>query len=488
MDILFSGSDDATDGALVLLSADGAAVADCLKSLPAPARALAHRACAAQRFTGKPGQVVEVFVDPGTGPRRVLITGLRQDNYEKAGGTIAAQLLTSGEATATVITTGTTPLQAADLALGIRLRSWRQDRFRTELKAEDRCSFTRVIIVSEDADAADAAWRSQAAVAEGVLFARTLVTEPGNVLYPETFVEACRSMEALGIELTILDEPALEALGMGALLGVARGSAKPPRVLAMRWNGTGDPASKPLALVGKGVTFDSGGISIKPSASMADMKWDMGGAAAVAGAMMAIAGRRSKAHVVGVCGLVENMPDGNAQRPGDVVKSFSGRTIEVLDTDAEGRLVLCDVLSWVQTTFAPHTVIDLATLTGSIMMALGDQYAGLFANDDTLADRLRAAGRATGEGLWRMPLGDAYSKLIESDIADIKNLGPRPAGSITAAAFLQRFIEAGVYWAHLDIAGVVWAEKAGAVHGKGATGYGVRLLDRFVADQYDIVG
>lgn len=488
MDILFTSLDEAPDEALVLLSSEGGAVEDCLKPLPEPARVLLRRACLGQRFTGKAGQAVEAYVDAGAGPRRVLVVGLGASRHEQAGGTIAARLLTSGERGATVLANAMTPQQAAHLALGIRLRSWRYDRYRTELEAEDSPSLTRVTIVSEDPAAVDAAWRSHAAVAKGVLFARTLVTEPGNVLYPETFVEGCRSMEALGIELTILDEAALQALGMGALLGVARGSAKPPRVLAMRWNGTDDPASRPLALVGKGVTFDSGGISIKPAASMADMKWDMGGAAAVAGTMMAIARRRSKAHVVGVCGLVENMPDGNAQRPGDVVTSLSGRTIEVLDTDAEGRLVLCDVLTWVQRTFSPHTVIDLATLTGSIMMALGDQYAGLFANDDTLADQLLAAGGATREGLWRMPLNDTHAKLIESDIADVKNLGPRPAGSITAAAFLQRFIEVGVRWAHLDIAGVVWAEKAGALHCKGATGYGVRLLDRFVAEQCETVG
>ena len=486
MDIQFSGRDDAADGALVLLCGEGGAIEQCLTSLPAPARALVQRACTGQRFGGRSGEAVEAFVDTGGGPRRLLVVGLGNAGYEQAGGTIAARLLTSGETAATVLATDATPDQAAELALGIRLRSWRQDRYRTQIKPEDRPSLGGVTIVSDND--AGAAWRSQAAVADGVAFARTLATEPGNLLYPETFVEACRGMEALGIELTVLDQAALEALGMGALLGVARGSARPPRVLAMRWNGTGDERSKPLALVGKGVTFDSGGISIKPAANMADMKWDMGGAAAVAGAMMAIAGRQAKAHVVGVCGLVENMPDGNAQRPGDVVTSLSGRTIEVLDTDAEGRLLLCDVLSWVQTTFAPHTVIDLATLTGSIMMALGDQYAGLFANDDALADQLLAAGGATREGLWRMPLNDTYAKLIESDIADIKNLGPRPAGSITAAAFLQRFVEAGVRWAHIDIAGVVWAEKAGALHGKGATGFGVRLLDRFVAEQAEMPG
>jgi leucyl aminopeptidase len=486
MQIDFSSRDDTYDTALVILVADETAIDGRTEHLPDAARALLRGAIRAQRFTGKTGQLVEAFVDTGTGPRRVLVVGLGDKGYEQAGGKIAARLMTSGETGVTVLAEDATADDAANLALGIQLRSWRYDRYRTELKAEERPSLQRVMIVA--ADGADTSWRSRAAVADGVLFARTLVTEPGNVIYPETFVEECRSLEALGIELTVLDQMALESLGMGALLGVARGSVRAPRVLAMRWNGTDDATSRPLALVGKGVTFDSGGISIKPAAGMADMKWDMGGAAAVAGAMKAIAGRKAKAHVIGVCGLVENMPDGDAQRPGDIVTSMSGRTIEVLDTDAEGRLVLCDVLTWVQKTHAPHTIVDIATLTGSIMMALGDQYAGLFANDDMLANQLLAAGGSTGEALWRMPLGPAYSKLIESDVADIRNLGPRPAGAITAAAFLQRFIEGDVRWAHLDVAGVVWAEKEGTLHGKGATGYGVRLLDRLIADHHESRG
>jgi len=268
---------------------------------------------------------------------------------------------------------------------------------------------------------------------------------------------------------------------MGALLGVAQGSARAPRMLVMEWAG-GTAGDAPLALVGKGVTFDSGGISIKPAGGMEDMKWDMGGAGAVAGAMLALAGRKAKANVIGVCGLVENMPDGNAQRPGDVVTSMSGQTVEIINTDAEGRLVLCDALTFVQREYAPFKIINLATLTGAIIVSLGREYGGLFANDDTLAASLDSAGMISGDKLWRFPLGPAYDKLIDSQIADMKNAGPRFGGSITAAQFLQRFIENGTPWAHLDIAGMVWADKPGATWDKGATGFGVRLLDRYVRD------
>jgi leucyl aminopeptidase len=274
-------------------------------------------------------------------------------------------------------------------------------------------------------------------------------------------------------------------LGMGSLLGVAQGSPREARLLAMEWDGTGGAVERPVVFVGKGVTFDTGGISLKPGAGMEDMKWDMGGAGAVAGAMKALAGRKAKARVVGICGLVENMPDGNAQRPGDIVTSMSGQTIEVLNTDAEGRLVLCDALTWAQRTYKPEVIVDLATLTGAMIVSLGNEYAGIFSNDDDLANGLIAAGQAVGDPLWRFPLSPAYDKLIDSPIADMKNIGPRYAGSITAAQFLKRFIEEGVKWAHLDIAGMVWADKPGGTWDKGATGYGVRLIDRFVADRFE---
>jgi leucyl aminopeptidase len=288
-----------------------------------------------------------------------------------------------------------------------------------------------------------------------------------------------------GIEIEVLDDDAMRALGMGSLLGVGQGSVRPSRLLAMRWDGTGGANKTPVVFIGKGVTFDTGGISLKPPGGMEDMKWDMGGAGAVVGAMLALASRKAKAHVVGVCALVENMPDGNAQRPGDVVTSMSGQTIEVINTDAEGRLILCDAMTWAQRKFSPKVMVDLATLTGAMIVSLGNEYGGMFANDDDLAAQLTTAASSAGDPLWRMPMGDAYNKLIDSPIADMKNVGPREAGSITAAQFLGRFVEDGVKWAHLDIAGMVWASKPGAVWDKGATGYGVRLLDRFIADNYE---
>ena len=339
-------------------------------------------------------------------------------------------------------------------------------------------------VASAPADASTL-WPSYHAIAEGVALTKELVTEPANIIYPESFVERCKHLAELGVEISVLDDKDMAALGMGALLGVAQGSRRPARLLVMKWDGTGGSQERPVALVGKGVTFDTGGISIKPAAGMEDMKWDMGGAGAVAGAMKALAGRKAKAYVVGVCGLVENMPDGNAQRPGDIVTSMSGQTIEVLNTDAEGRLVLCDALHWVQEKYNPEYIVDLATLTGAIIVSLGSEYAGLFSNSDELADKLTAAGKASGDPLWRFPLSKAYDKMIDSPIADMKNIGGKGAGSITAAQFFGRFIKDGVKWAHLDIAGTVWADKAGPVWDKGATGFGVRLLDRFVADNFE---
>ncbi|MEL0253779.1 MAG: leucyl aminopeptidase, partial [Novosphingobium sp.] len=326
-----------------------------------------------------------------------------------------------------------------------------------------------------------AAWEIESALAEGIEFTRELVAEPANIIYPESFVERAKArLEGTGVEILVLGLKEMTDLGMGALLGVAQGSVREPRLLAMRWKGA--EADKPTAFVGKGVTFDTGGISIKPAAGMEDMKWDMGGAGAVAGTMLALAKRKAKADVIGVCGLVENMPDGNAQRPGDVVTSMSGQTVEVINTDAEGRLVLCDALTWVQKEYGPKTIVDLATLTGAMIISLGHEYGGLFANDDDLAAKLDAAGKATGDKLWRFPLGPSYDKLIDSPIADMKNVGPRYGGSITAAQFLQRYIDKGVAWAHLDIAGMVWADKPGQTWDKGATGFGVRVLDRYVRD------
>jgi len=373
---------------------------------------------------------------------------------------------------------------AARFAAAALQRAWRYDTYRTKLAETSKPSLTTFTIAGAP-EGTDAAWAEQAAVSGGMDLTRWLVTSPPNIVYPESFVEkVTKDVEGLGLEITVLDEAQMAELGMGSLLSVSQGSRREARLLALKWNGAAADVPT-LALVGKGVTFDSGGISIKPGAGMEDMKWDMGGAGAVAGAMKALAARNAKANVVGVMGLVENMPDGAALRPSDVITSMSGQTIEVLNTDAEGRLVLCDCVTWVQKTHQPATIVDLATLTGAMIVALGTENGGIFANDDALADQLLAAGTASGDTLWRFPLSPAYDKLIDSPIADMKNVGPRGAGSITAAQFIKRFVDEGVKWAHLDIAGMVWSDKPGTHHDKGATGYGVRLLDRFVADNFE---
>ena len=457
--------------------------------LPAKLDAGVADAARASRFAGKLGQLFESFSGGGGDLRRNVLVGIgdpaadgRLAAFERAGAAVTAKYLTSGETGVAfdLSDSGASAEEAAALILGTVLRGWRHDVYRTRLPEDHKPTLAEVTVIGAPAGA-EAAWTTESAVAEGVAFTRELVTEPANIIYPESFVERCRKrLDGLGIEITVLDKAAMTALGMGALLGVGQGSARDSRILAMRWRGA--TAAKPTALVGKGVTFDTGGISLKPPAGMEDMKWDMGGAGAVAGAMLTLALRKAKADVVGICGLVENMPDGAAQRPGDVVTSMSGQTIEVINTDAEGRLVLCDAITWTQKEFAPATIVDLATLTGAIMISLGHEHAGLFSNDDTLADALHSAGKVSGDKMWRFPLGPAYDKLIDSPIADMKNVGPRFGGSITAAQFIQRFVDKGVAWAHCDIAGVVWADKPGATWDKGATGFGVRLLDRFVRD------
>jgi leucyl aminopeptidase len=439
------------------------------------------------RFEGAAGTSLETWLMDGGNTQRVLLVGTGSADgagYERAGGAMSARLLTSG-VTAVFADLGQAgPAEAARFALGTKLRAWRIDRYRTKLAERQRPSLTRLAIGSAGEEVA-AAWQRMSAVADGVAFTRELVSEPGNVIYPESFVARCQSLAEHGVSIEVLDEVAMAELGMGALLGVAQGSQRPPRLLAMRWTGAGAKEGAPVVLIGKGITFDTGGISIKPAAGMEDMKWDMGGAGAVAGAMLALAKRKAAVDVVGICTLAENMPDGNAQRPGDVVTSLSGQTIEVINTDAEGRLVLCDAMTWAQRTYNPKVMIDLATLTGAIIISLGREHGGMFTNDHALARQLVDAGLAVGEKLWRFPLNEAYDKLIDSQIADIKNVGPRDAGSITAAQFLQRFVEPGVSWAHLDIAGMVWSDKDTATWAKGATGYGVRLLEQFVATNFE---
>ncbi|KQZ60854.1 aminopeptidase [Sphingopyxis sp. Root1497] len=450
--------------------------------------ALLGAAAAQARFDGAAGTVVETAAIDGDRAKRLLLIGIGEGgvhDLERAGAALTARLQTSGVATVHVDFVSAGTVDADDIlafATGATLRNWRIDTYRTRLADNARPSLQTIVIAAPGG--APSGWAEAQAIADGVAFTQTLVAEPPNILYPESFVERCQHLADLGVELEVLDERQMKALGMGALLGVAQGSTRPPRLLAMRWNG-GEPGAKPVAFVGKGVTFDTGGISIKPAAGMDMMKWDMGGAGAVAGAMKAIAGRKAKANVVGIVGLVENMPDGNAMRPGDIVTTMSGQTVEVLNTDAEGRLVLCDAITWAQKIYDPAVIVDLATLTGAMVISLGHEYAGIFANDDGLADQLIAAGEASNNKLWRFPLSAAYDKLIDSPIADMKNIGPREGGSITAAQFIKRFVDEGVKWAHLDIAGMAWHDKDGPVYAKGATGYGVRLLDRFIADNFE---
>ena len=445
---------------------------------------------AASRFSGRAGQLFEGFASVGGTVKRIALAGAgeadaadRRANCERAGAALTAKYLVSGEP-AMVLDLGGAGLSADDAAavlLALRLRAWRHDAYRTRLSADKRPSLTTVHVTGAPEGTA-AAWEREAALAKGVEFTRGLVTEPANMIYPETFVAACqKAFEGTGAEITVLGEDEMAALGMGALVGVGLGSERESKLIAIRWNG-GVAGEKPTVFVGKGVTFDTGGISLKPGPGMEDMKWDMGGAGAVAGAMLALVTRKAKANIIGVMGLVENMPDGKAQRPGDIVTTMSGQTVEVLNTDAEGRLVLCDALHWAQGQYDAARIVDLATLTGAMIISLGNEYGGMFANDDTLAAQLTAAGQTSGDKLWRMPLGPNYDKLIDSPVADMKNIGPREGGSITAAQFLQRFIKDGTPWAHLDIAGMVWSNKPGHTWDKGATGYGVRLLDQFVRD------
>jgi leucyl aminopeptidase len=371
--------------------------------------------------------------------------------------------------------------RVAEVAQGLALRAYSFDTYRTPEK--DAPEPNRAVTFQvRDPEAAEAGFAPLAAQVEGVSFARDLTSEPANVLGTVEFASRLLALKELGVEVEVLDEPELESLGMRTLLAVGQGSESPSKVVVMQWRGGGE--EKPVALVGKGVVFDTGGISIKPGAGMEEMTMDMGGAAVVAGVMRTVALRKAPANVVGLVGLVENMPDGKAQRPGDVVRSMKGDTIEVINTDAEGRLVLADVLWYAQQRFEPRAIVDLATLTGAVIVALGHEMAGVFSNDDKLSEAFLGAAKEEGEGAWRMPLAPAYDKLLKSRIADVANVGGRPAGSVTAAQFLQRFVKEGVPWMHLDIAGVAYVAKDGELAPKGATGWGVRALDRLIRDKY----
>jgi leucyl aminopeptidase len=449
------------------------------------------RALAGGRFKGAKGQTLELVAPAGLQVGRLLAFGLGEADklddlaVEQGAATAYQTVKASGLQTLTLDLGGFTPAQAARAAFGVALAAYRFDKYRTTEKPDKKPSITTVEIAVEDVEAAEAAYAPLKALADAIAFSRDLVSEPANVLYPAEFAARVKALEPLGLKVEILGERELEALGMGSLLCVGLGSERETQLAVIQWLGADDPEAQPVAFIGKGVCFDTGGISLKPPEGMEDMKWDMGGAGAVAGLMHVLAGRKAKVNAIGILGLVENMPDGKATRPGDIVKSMSGQTIEVINTDAEGRLVLADALWYCQDRFKPKFMVDLATLTGAIIVALGNDYAGLYANDDPLADGLLAASKAEGENLWRMPLPSQYERQLESLAADMKNIGGRPGGSITAALFLQKFVN-DTPWAHLDIAPTAWKKPStNPTIPEGATGFGVRLLNRLVADGFE---
>ena len=489
----FVAFSSAPRGILVVFCDDtlkfGAATAKALGA----AATLVKRAAATNQFKGKSGSTLDILAPEGLKAPRLIVVGagkvsaLKDNDFLKFGGAIAGKLRSGKEAVTVIaeLPAGVMkPDQAAAIASGLRLRAYTFDRYKTKKKdGEDAALSADISLAVGDVAAARTAFAPNAHIVDGVILARELVNEPPNVLFPVEFARRASLLRKLGVEVTILDVKAMTKLGMGALLGVSQGSTQPGRTVIMRWNG-GKRGEQPVAFIGKGVCFDTGGISIKGAAGMEDMKGDMGGAACVVGLMHALAGRKAKVNVVGAIGLVENMPDGNAQRPGDIVTSMSGQTIEIINTDAEGRLVLADVLWYVARKFKPKFMVDLATLTGAIMVALGTEYAGLFSNNDELAGRLSEVGLATGERVWRMPLGPEYDKQIDSQFADVKNTGPRNGGSITAAQFLQRFVD-DTPWAHLDIAGTAMGAPKTEINHSWGSGYGVRLLERLVAEYYE---
>jgi leucyl aminopeptidase len=444
-----------------------------------------------------PAEICEVLAPTGIDASRILIVGggkaqpLSIGEWERIGGLLCARVLVSGEKTLTVeladleASDTDTSVIAAHLAFAALLRAYSFDKYRTG-PASSRSTLETLTLVTPRPKDAQRLFNRLAAVAAGVFLARDLVSEPPNVLYPKAFADRIRELEADGVRVQVLGAKKLKQLGFGALLGVAQGSVYEPQVVICEYNGVrGKQRVPPLVLAGKGVTFDAGGINIKPSAGLETLKQDMGGAAAIVGAMKTLATRKARCHVVAICGLVENMPSGAAQRPGDVVKSLSGKTVEIINTDAEGRLVLCDIIWYAQQRYRPKVLIDMATLTGAIAITLGEEYAGLFCNDDGLAAQLVESGTATGDRVWRYPMGEAYDKHLDSLIADVKNLGPDKGRSIIAAQFIKRFVQEGVAWAHVDFGMMVWAEQDTALCATGATGFGVRLLDRLIADHFE---
>jgi leucyl aminopeptidase len=484
---------DGARGVLIVFCSEGLKFGPATQKILSPISDHLRRAAAVDRFTGKIGSTLNIIAPTGLNAPRLIVVGvgkerdLKDRDLVRLGG-VAAGAVPGAAAQATIVTEFAAGAlkgdQIANLVLGARLRAYRFDRYKTKRKeGDERPAKAEINFASANPAAAEKAWAGAAGLADGVVLARDLVNEPANVLYPGEFARRASDLRKLGVLVEVLDVAAMKKLGMGALLGVGQGSAHESKLVVMRWNG-GKRGADPIAFIGKGVCFDSGGISIKPAQGMEDMKGDMAGAACVVGLMRALARRKAKVNVVGAIGLVENMPDGKAQRPGDIVTTMSGQTVEVINTDAEGRLVLADVLHYVNKRFKPRFMINLATLTGAIIVALGQEYAGMFSNDDKLAERLVKAGEATGERVWRMPLGPEYDKMIDSKFADMKNTGGRYGGSITAAQFIQRFVNK-TPWVHLDIAGTALGSPQTDINKSWSSGWGVRLLDRLVGDYYE---
>ncbi len=495
MQITFSSAAMPKSGALIIPVFEDGKKSKTFNDIDKATDGAIARAVKAAEFDAKKGKTLDIVSPSGLANSRILLVGAGKAkdfaalDAEALGGGAIGRLASTREKAAVFALKGfaAKKLDAGELAArvahGARMKTYRFDHYRTKQEKKDKPALTKITVNSSAANA-KAVYGDFEKIGDGVFLTRDLVSEPANILYPESFARRCKALTKLGLKVTVLGEAEMKKLGMGSLLGVGEGSVRESKLVAMEWLG-GKKGEAPVCFVGKGVTFDTGGISLKPSKGMGDMKWDMGGAGAVTGAMAAIAGRKAKANVIGIIGLVENMPDGKAQRPGDVVKSMSGQTIEVLNTDAEGRLVLADALWWTQLTYKPKVMIDLATLTGAIIVSLAHEFGGMFTHDDKLAKQLDAAGAATGDKLWRMPLTKTHDEMIKSDIADMQNIGGAGAGSSTAAAFLGRFVKDGVPWAHLDIAGMAWNPKDKPTIPKGGSGYAVRLLDEYVRANFE---